>query len=71
MLRAYRLNKAQIATLNQVLIAAGQVTAGSVAAPFLFPAVDKPPSEVLLFGLFSTLVLWVTPIVLARRLRTI
>ena len=65
------LTPAQIQTLNNVLIAAGQITSGSLAAPFLFPAVDKPPAGVLVFGVASTLVLWITPIVLARRLKRI
>lgn len=61
----------QVQTLNDVLIAAGQITSGSLAAPFLFPTVDKPPAVVLLFGIMSTIVLWTTPVLLARRIKNV
>lgn len=63
------LSDTQIQTLNDVLIAAGQITSGSLAAPYLFPSVDKTPTAVLLFGIMSTIVLWTTPILLARRVK--
>lgn len=69
MAKSSLLTNPQINTLNNVLIAAGQITAGSIVVPFLFPSVDKTPSSVLLFGLMSTFILWITPILLSRKIK--
>jgi len=59
----------QLKTLANIGIAAGQISAGSMVVPLVFPTIDTAKYGMILLGSLFTLGFWGASVILVRRIK--
>ena len=65
----FYLTDEQLRVLANVAIAAGQISAGSVVIPYIFPTLDETKIGMVLLGGSITLFFWSFSVWIIRRIR--
>jgi len=63
------LTSSQLDKLADVLIAAGQLSAGSIILPFIIPGFDKTKIPMIILGAVMTFSSWILSILIVRRVK--